>query len=178
MGSVNAKVLQDADCAVWTAAHTEDPTTAEHVAWVAAPFCALSMWRRRVRLIRYAVGLASVYRAKLRLVHAAGAPEIQSDSPRDGEFRRHLFEWTRERIAVLPRQSGTDLKVCLEGGSASGAVRGSAAQSRLGRDRTGEGAEILRQPSLKLVRNHLRVALPGSQGLGKVTGPRHQFPSG
>jgi nucleotide-binding universal stress UspA family protein len=77
-------------------------------------------------LIRYAVNLASLYKAELRLIHATPAPEVRSASPRDAEFRRNLLAWTRERIGVLQRQAGTDLEMCLEGGSVSAVVRGAA----------------------------------------------------
>jgi nucleotide-binding universal stress UspA family protein len=125
LGSVTAKVLHDSDCAVWTAAHTDDPMTADSVD-CRSMLCAIDLVLESAGLIRYASDIATVYHAKLRLVHAVGAPEIQSASRRDAEFRRNLLEWSRERIAALQRQAGTDLEVCLEGGSVASVVRGAA----------------------------------------------------
>lgn len=125
LGSVTAKVLHDADCAVWTDAHTEDPTTPEHVN-CSSMLCAIDLVPESADLIRYADVLANVYQAKLRLVHAARAPEIQSVNPRDAEFRQNLLQWTREHIAVLQRQAGTNLEVCLEGGGVPSIVRAAA----------------------------------------------------
>lgn len=127
LGSVTAKVLHDADCAVWTASHSSDTTTADHVD-CRSILCAVDLVPESADLIRYAIDLAGRYQAKLRLVHAAPAPEIWSSNPRDAEFRGHLLEWTRERIAVLQRQAGSELEVCLEGGRASTVVRDAALQ--------------------------------------------------
>jgi nucleotide-binding universal stress UspA family protein len=125
LGSVTAKVLHDVDCPVWTAAHTEDPATADH-SECRSILCAIDVVPESTGLIQYAMDFAKRYQAELRLVHAAPAPEIRSADPRDAVFRRNLLEWTRERIAVLQRQAGTDLEVCLEGGSPSSVVRGAA----------------------------------------------------
>ena len=127
LGSVTTKVLHDADCAVWTAAHTDDPTTVEHVDYRNI-LCAVDLVPESVGLIRYADDLARLYQAKLRLVHAAPAPEIQPIGPRDDEFRRSLLEWAGERIAELQLQVGTDLEVCLAGGGVSNLVRDAALQ--------------------------------------------------
>lgn len=148
LGSVTAKVLHDADCAVWTAAHTDDPSTAGHVD-CRNILCAIDLVPESADLIRYAVDLASVYEAKLRLVHALPAPEVRSVNPRDAEFRQNLLQWVRERVAVFQRQAGTELDVCLEGGGVASVVRGAApaTQRRRCRDWTREGTTILRQSS-------------------------------
>jgi nucleotide-binding universal stress UspA family protein len=125
LGSVTAKVLHDADCAVWTAAHTDHPTMAQHVD-CRSILCAVDLVAESADLIRYAVDFAKSHEAKLRLVHAIPAPEFRSANPRDAEFRRHLWEWTRERLDLLQKQAATNLEVCLEGGSVAGVVRGAA----------------------------------------------------
>jgi nucleotide-binding universal stress UspA family protein len=123
LGSVTAKVLHDADCTVWTGAHLDDPTTAAHVD-CRSILCAIDLVPESADLIRFAVDLATVYHAKLRLVHAAPAPEDRSVSPcGDAKLLRNLLTWTRERLDVLQRQAGTDLEVCLEGGSVPTIVR-------------------------------------------------------
>lgn len=125
LGSTTAKVLHDAHCPVWTAAHAEDPAVAHHLD-CRSMLCAISLAPESVDLIRYAVGLATEYQAKLRLVHAASAAEMRSITAHDTEFRQNLLAWTREHIAALQRQAGSDLEVCLEGGSASSVVREAA----------------------------------------------------
>jgi nucleotide-binding universal stress UspA family protein len=125
LGSVTAKVLHDADCAVWTSAHTEDSATIDY-ADSRSLLCAIDLVPESTGLVRYAAELAKAFQAELRLVHAAPAPEVRSFNPRDAEFRRNLLGWTRERIAVLQREAGTDLEVCLEGGSPASVVRGAA----------------------------------------------------
>jgi nucleotide-binding universal stress UspA family protein len=125
VGSVTAKVLHDVDCPVWTAAHTEDPATFED-ADCRSMLCAIDLVPESAGLVRYAAELAKRFQADLRLVHAAPAPEILAMDPREAAFRRNLLEWTRERIAVLQRQAGTDFEVCLEGGRPSSVVRAAA----------------------------------------------------
>jgi nucleotide-binding universal stress UspA family protein len=125
LGSVTAKVLHDAECAVWTAAH------AEHTASYRPPkprsmLCAVDLVPESAALIRYAKELADSYDANLRLVHAVPAAEARSTDPRDAEFRRYLLEWTRERICLLQSTAKTDLEACIEGGSPASVVRGGA----------------------------------------------------
>jgi nucleotide-binding universal stress UspA family protein len=124
LGSVTAKVLHDAECAVWTAAHAEH--TAVGRSAVKSMLCAIDLVPESAALIRCAKELADKFSADLRLVHAAPAPEIRSSNPRDAEFRRNLLQWTRERICVLQTHAQTDLEVCLEGGSPANVVRGAA----------------------------------------------------
>jgi nucleotide-binding universal stress UspA family protein len=125
VGSVTAKVLHDSDCAVWTAAHADNPETADHVD-CRSVLCAIDLVPESANLIRYAAEVATSYNAKLRLVHAVPAEEASSTNPRDAEFRRNLLEWSRERINVLQRQAKTNLEVCLDGGSPASVVRGVA----------------------------------------------------
>lgn len=127
LGSVTAKVLHDAKCPVWTATHTEDPDLPKHLP------CnnlmgAIDLAPESVPLIRRYVELAREFNAKLRLVHAvAGAkPDIQPGL--DQDFRRFLLESAREGAARLQAEAGTQLEVCIEGGSVSKIVRAAALQ--------------------------------------------------
>jgi nucleotide-binding universal stress UspA family protein len=125
LGSVTAKVLHDADCAVWTAAHAEH-TASDRASKLRCMLCAIDLVPESAALIQYANELAQTYGANLRLVHAVPAPEVRSAHPRDVEFRRQLLEWARERICVLQHTAHTDLEACLEGGSPASVVRGAA----------------------------------------------------
>ena len=119
LGSVTAKVLHDADCAVWTAAHAEH-TASHRPARLRSMLCAIDLVPESAALIRYAQELADSYGAKLRLVHAVPG------NPPDAEFGRYLLEWSRERIGVLQRTAHTNGEICLEGGSPASVVRGAA----------------------------------------------------
>ena len=125
LGSVAAKVLHDAKCAVWTAAHTEEPTLAEHLE-CRNILCAIDLTAESVGLIRQSVDLARKYGAKLRLVHAVPAIETIPERYLDEDFRRALLESARADIRKLQHEAGTDVEVCLEGGVVSAMVRAAA----------------------------------------------------
>lgn len=104
LGSVASKVLHDAHCAVWTAAHTEDPQLPAHCA-LRSILCAVDLSPETPDLIRRALDLSADFGAKLRLVHAATEPNA------------------REEIAQLQASLGTNLEVCMETGSVAEVVR-------------------------------------------------------
>ena len=125
LGSVAAKVLHDASCAIWTAAHTEDPVQAKHIDCQSI-LCAVDLDRKYAALIRYAAELAQQYNATLRLVHAVTGAEPSSEKIRDTEFRRNLLDSSSRRISALQQQAGTDLEVVLDGGAISTVVESAA----------------------------------------------------
>jgi len=125
LGSVTAKVLHDANCAIWTAAHTEDPGLAEHLE-CRNILCAIDLTPESAGLIRHSVDLARKYAAKLRLVHAVPVIETRPEKYLDEDFHRALVESARAEIRKLQHQAGTDVEVCLEGGDVSTVVRAAA----------------------------------------------------
>jgi nucleotide-binding universal stress UspA family protein len=125
LGSVTAKVLHDARCAIWTAAHTEAGALAGRLD-CRSMMCAVDVTPESVHLMRYAAELAHEYRAKLRLVHAVSVTEARPQKYLDTEFNQFLFQATREEIAKLQQEAGTNLELCLDGGSVSTVVRAAA----------------------------------------------------
>jgi nucleotide-binding universal stress UspA family protein len=125
LGSVAAKVLHDATCAIWTAAHTEDPGLMEHIE-CRNILCAIDLIPDSIGLIRQSVELARKYTAKLRLVHAVPVIETRPEKYLDEDFHRALLEAARAEIRKLQHQAGTDVEVCLESGGVSTVVRAAA----------------------------------------------------
>ncbi len=125
LGSVTAKVLHDAKCAVWTTAHTENPKLASRPDFRSI-LCAVDLAPESAGLMRYAANLAQEFKAKLRLVHAVSITEARPEKYMDTEFNQALFEMDREEIAKLQRQAGTELELCLAAGSVSTVVRNAA----------------------------------------------------
>src|SRR6185369_1212598 len=74
LGSVTAKVLHDAKCAVWTTAHSEDPKLTTKID-LRTMLCAIDLMPENADLIRQAASLAGDFNAKLRLVHAVPGAE-------------------------------------------------------------------------------------------------------
>lgn len=123
MGSVTAKVLHDAECPVWTAAHPGDMTVLPEKDWCQI-LCAVSADPAKdIPLLHWAAQFASEQRACVRLVHAVpGFDEEQSHCQED-PLRDFVFNVARERIAKLQQQAGTSLNVAVEAGRTGHVVR-------------------------------------------------------
>ena len=118
LGSVTAKVLHDAKCAVWTSAHTQDSSAASHLPSKSI-VCAVDVAPESTSLIQYADGLARQFGAKLRLVHAVGGVEAGTRPYEEMDFLHFLFQVGRDGIAKLQQEAGTKVDVCIQGGSIS-----------------------------------------------------------
>jgi nucleotide-binding universal stress UspA family protein len=125
LGSVTAKVMRDARCPVWTAAHTENSDLPEHFECKSI-LGAIDLKPASVLLIRRYVDLAREFNAKLRLVHAVpgASPDIQYGL--DQDLPRFLLQAAREEIGRLQSAAGSNLEVCMEGGPVSKIVRAAA----------------------------------------------------
>ena len=121
LGSVTAKVLHDAKCAVWTSTHTEDPDLIKHLRCQNI-LCCVDLSAGSVALIAYAADLARQYNAELRLVHAVPQPDSQPDQG----FGRFLRQAAQEELAKVQHQSVTNFEVCIETGGISHVVRTAA----------------------------------------------------
>lgn len=124
LGSITAKTLHDATCAVWTAAHSEDIAT-EHTEWRNI-LCAIDTVPEGLRLIRSAAGLAVGSGATIHLVHTVPAAETGPEKYMDQEFANFLEDEARKAIAGMQKEAGTNFDVCLERGGIPAAVRRTA----------------------------------------------------
>lgn len=122
LGSVAAKVLHDAHCAVWTAAHAEDPHLPAHLN-LKSIMCAVDISPDSPGVIRRAVDVSTAFGAKLRLVHAVEHAEFHPALGFDDGFRTVLIQAARERIDKMQAELGTNLEVCMEGGPAAEVIR-------------------------------------------------------
>ena len=103
LGSVTAKVLHDAECAVWTGAHLEqqavlDPTAVRHV------ICAVDFGPQSAKALHWAADFAGEFGAQLTVVHAV-FPTVLPE--------RYMFQWheeayteARDRLHALLTQAG------------------------------------------------------------------------
>jgi nucleotide-binding universal stress UspA family protein len=125
LGSTAAKVLHDAHCPVWTSAHIEE-IPLEARTEIHSVLCAIELGAEGVELIRSATQLAQAWQAKLQLVHAVPIDETRPEKYLEGDFRSALIKNSKEEIAALQKDAGTDLEVTIEGGHASHVVRDAA----------------------------------------------------
>ncbi len=103
IGSVTLKVLHDAPCPVWTAAHTETQTAPEAPRTI---LCAVDGGADSVKVMQYAAALGAATGATLALLHVV--PPI-SDWP-SATSERHLQDEARDtaeqKVAALVKEAG------------------------------------------------------------------------
>jgi nucleotide-binding universal stress UspA family protein len=106
IGSVTGKVLHDAMCPVWTAAHTTEapPTAGETCQNI---LCAVDTNGGALQLIRSAMWLARRYQASLKLVHVIPAVDETSQNRGEKELRRYLTERARNEFAPILKEAGS-----------------------------------------------------------------------
>jgi nucleotide-binding universal stress UspA family protein len=111
LGSTTAKVLNDADCMVFTTQHAEtiSPRRLEHREWV----CAIGLSADSERVLRIATQLAETAHANLSLIHAIPAAQPGPPVQLDLEERVQSIEKraAHDRVRELQRAVGSHAKV-------------------------------------------------------------------
>jgi len=125
LGSTAAKVLHDAQCPVWTSAHSEEIPSAARTE-IHNILCAIELVPETVGLIRSAHQLAEAFEAKLHLVHAVPVDEVRPEKYLEGDLQKALIKEAKEEITNFQRDAGTNAEVILDGGQASHVVRDAA----------------------------------------------------
>ncbi len=127
LGSVTAKVLHDARCPVWTAAHVEQIRTdaaaaPQHIA------CAVDLDGCAARTLEFAGRLAAEFGARLTLVHALPHLDPRTEGYQlSPEWRRFTVAMSKEHLDALQKAAGTSAEVLIEAGEVSKAVAAAAA---------------------------------------------------
>jgi len=130
LGSATAKVLHDVGCAVWTAAHAEEPGYAASPEWRNV-VCAIDGTGDAQRLIQCAGEIASSFGSRVHLVHALPpAPATKMEQYLSRDFDEALKASARREIAALQKDAGTDFRVCVETGDAATVVASIAEKDR------------------------------------------------
>ncbi|HZT75493.1 MAG TPA: universal stress protein [Vicinamibacterales bacterium] len=114
VGSVTAKVLHDAACPVWTAAHADAQTALPLPRTV---LCAVDDSDAGAELARCATGFATVVGARLQMFHVVGPVTDWSSLESERRLQEHVREQTRARIAARLQAAGVTapLRVALGG---------------------------------------------------------------
>lgn len=116
LGSVTARVLHNAECAVWTDAHLETGLSPEYL-HIRKILCAVDREKQAVDLTRGAVALAQEYGAEVELVHAVIAADPVSTDHFDVDEEELFISSATHEINTIQQQAGTDLKVHVGAGS-------------------------------------------------------------
>lgn len=120
LGSVTAKTLHDALCAVWTEAHCGSGPP-QHTEWRTI-VAGIDIATEGRDLIHAAAYLTAGTSAKVYLAHAVPAPEGGVERYIGHDFTEFLKQDARERIAAMQKVAGTNFGVCVEGGSIADVV--------------------------------------------------------
>src|SRR5580658_1970050 len=125
MGSVVSKVLHDADCAVWTAPHADDPAMREHLP-CRNIVVAVDRGAEQTPVLRRATELAQELGAGLSLVHAVPGAESQPYDTGGDEFGLILLDAARKEMIRLQAEAGTSFDAAVLAGGVGKVVRQAA----------------------------------------------------
>ena len=118
LGSVTAKVLHDAECPVWTAAHIETLSPRQHLEWRNV-VCAIDLSVESTRLLQVARDLHETIGATIRVAHAVPGEEAFPQRLWNAEFESVLRQQAAEAIRDIQSGAGTNFEVCMEAGPVS-----------------------------------------------------------
>jgi nucleotide-binding universal stress UspA family protein len=122
LGSVTAKVLHDAECPVWTAAHVAESPCRKHVG-CRNILCAVDGAPDSVALMKWARELAIDTKAELRLVHVIPGMEGGITRQIDREFEGEIRKDARQNIESLEESAGIEAPLCVTAGHVADRVR-------------------------------------------------------
>jgi nucleotide-binding universal stress UspA family protein len=121
LGSVTAKVLHDARCPVWTAAHVEQAQK-DHV----APkniLCAVDATPKSQPLIQWVAEFAKATGGSLRIAHATGGVQGWPERHLNREFEEAIRQEAKNAITRLLEPAGVNAPACVTVGDVAGVVR-------------------------------------------------------
>ncbi len=124
LGSVTAKVLHDALCPVWTAAHVEEAPPSS--GFFERIMCAVDLADSSIATMRFASRLARDFNAKLWLTHAIPTPVAGPERYFDVDLQRVLEEDARSAIGKMQETAGVVAQLCLGAGDVAQVVRDAA----------------------------------------------------
>lgn len=126
LGSNTAKVLHDADCAVWTGVHMEAPPDLG-----GAPFrsvlCGIDLGPQSSKTLCWAAMLAQEFGARLTLIHATSAePDLGDNS--EVNWRIDVREAAEQELLRLQQFVNANADVLIEAGEPAGVICSAAAR--------------------------------------------------
>jgi len=139
IGSVTAKVLHDATCPVWTAAHSEDqrasPTPRTIICAVDGPSEETGV------LVRWAVEFSKEMKAQLKLLHVVAAVDDWIVIPSERELNQQLRAAAQAQLERFLKETvGMDIPLRVVTGDVAETVTGEAKQEGADLIVTGRGA--------------------------------------
>jgi nucleotide-binding universal stress UspA family protein len=118
LGSVTAKVLHDAECPVWTAAHVELLAPDRHLDWQNV-ICAVDLSAEAAHLLLAAEDLRNTTGATVRVLHVVPGEEALPQRLWNAEFEFDLKQQARKALQNLQSGTGTSFQSCVGAGTPS-----------------------------------------------------------
>jgi nucleotide-binding universal stress UspA family protein len=150
LGSVTAKVLHDAECPVWTAAHVEEKPCRDHLA-CRSILCAVDGTPKTVALMQWAYRLAGDLGATLRLVHVVSGAGSSTLHNFDAGYDKELRDHAQRAIEELQEEAQINAPLCMIAGPVAEGVHEEA--RRHGADLVVIGRGVLHE-TLGRLRTH------------------------
>ena len=130
LGSITAKVLHDANCLVWTAAHTPDASS-DVSATPRRIACAVDLGPQSSSVLGWASRLCWEFGASLSVIHVVASldPRVEEYyfSP---ESRGYVINEARADLTRLLETAGAEGEIHIEAGPIADAVAGAAKQAQ------------------------------------------------
>jgi len=120
LGSVTAKVIHDANCAVWTDSllHLREKGHPKS----ATVLCVVELGQETIPLLRFAGQLAVEFRARVHVIHAVRKAEARRRKWFDFDSSRDLADYARMEISKRQSVAGTDFPVIISEAATSEVV--------------------------------------------------------
>ncbi len=127
LGSVTAKVLHDAVCPVWTAAHMAEQPLRAHLA-CRKILCAVDGAPKSISIMKWAGELAKDAGAALRFLHVIPGMEGFPSRQMDREFEAERRKDAHGTIELLEKTAGVEAPVSVAAGSVAESIHEEALQ--------------------------------------------------
>jgi nucleotide-binding universal stress UspA family protein len=137
IGSVTAKVLHDAKCAVWTATHAEEQRSPDLPKRIV---CAVDGTPKTRELMLWALEFSQKLGATLRLVHVVPPISDWLALPTERELQEQVRDQARANIASLQQSAGIELPLRVAVGRIAETVTEEARQEEAGLVIIGRGS--------------------------------------
>jgi nucleotide-binding universal stress UspA family protein len=123
LGSVTAKVLHDAHCAVWTGPHLESAPAYPSISF-GKVLCAIDLGPDSRAILDWGAGFAREYGSEFGVVHAIPSSTVSLGGIYfDPEWATQLKNEARERIGFLLEEMGMKGEISVQTGDAPATVR-------------------------------------------------------
>ncbi len=115
LGSLTAKVLHDAGCAVWTGAHLENAPPLEKIAFRKV-LCAVDLSPQSEGALKWAAGFAEEHGAELIALHVVPAAETRPAKYLDRDLVETLITEAKAEMGTLLAHLDIPARIVVEGG--------------------------------------------------------------